>query len=96
LDNRVVVCFDGVDVVKGVGVFRMNFVKLLDIFLIVFGLFLAYQMILYLLGGSWTMDAITLGLQFVIITILWVLSFEVVKIRLKLDGHFKWHARNVR
>jgi len=97
LGDWIVGLFDWVDVVKGAGVFVMG-TKWIDILLIVFGLFMAYQIILYLFGGSWTMDTITLGLQFVIITILWVLSFEVVKngfrikgIDRKFDGHVRWH-----
>lgn len=86
--------FDGVDVVKGIGVFGMRVVELLDIFLIVFGLFLAYQIILYLLGGSWAVDTLTLGFQFVIIGILWRMKIDIIKNGMKIDGHIRWHARS--
>ena len=79
----VIVCFDWIDVVKKFGIFRMRF-RWFDVLLIVFGLFLAYQIIRYLLGGSWAIYALTMGLQFIIIGILWKLS-------LKIEGHINWH-----
>ena len=85
----------GIDVVKEFGVFLMKF-KWIDVVLIVFGLFLAYQIIKYLLGGSWAVDALSLGMLFLIIGILWKMNVDVLKMGMKLDGHFKWHDRDGR
>jgi len=73
----------GFDVIKKFGCVLMK-IRWIEILLIIFGLFLAYQIIRYLLGGSWAVDALTLGLQFIIIGILWKMS-------LKLEGHINWH-----
>ena len=85
--------FDWVDVVKKSGVFLMK-INWIDIFLIVFGLFLAYQMILYLLGGSWAVDALSLGVLFLIAGLLWRVSLDLAKLNMRFDGHINWHARN--
>ena len=66
-------------------------IRWIDIILIIVGLFVAYQMVRYLLGGSWGIDALSLGLLFVIAGVLWKMNIDIVKMGMKLDGHFRWH-----
>ena len=58
--------------------------KWIDVFLIVFGLFLAYQIVRNILGGSWETESLIIGMLFVNMGLLWKLS-------LKFEGHISWH-----
>ena len=56
----------------------------IDIILILFGLFVAYQLIKAILGGSWQMESLIISL----------LVFNIgltYKISLKFEGHINWH-----
>ena len=75
--------FGWIDVVKGVGVYFMK-VDWFNILLILFGLFLAYQIILYLVGGSWQSEGLIIALSILNLGFLWKLS-------LKFEGHISWH-----
>lgn len=54
--------------------------KILTLFLIIFGIFLIYQTILFLIGGSWEFESIIVGLLVLLITFMF-------KINTKIDTH---------
>lgn len=56
----------------------------IDILLILFGLFLAYQLLRAIFGGSWQTEAIIIALLIFNLGLTW-------KISLKLEGHINWH-----
>ena len=80
----------GFDVIKKFGCVLMK-IRWIEILLIIFGLFLAYQIIRYLLGGSWAVDALSLGMLFLIAGILWKMNVDILKMGIKLEGHINWH-----
>jgi len=60
----------------------------LDIFLILFGLFIAYQLILKIFGGSWQTEALVIAFLIFNIGLTW-------KLNMKFERHIGWHkARN--
>lgn len=59
-------------------------IKWLDWVLILFGIFMIYQILRNLLGGSWGTDGLMLGLMIANVGLLWKLS-------LKFEGHILWH-----
>ena len=58
--------------------------KIVDILLILAGVFIAYQLLLSLLGGSWPFESIIIALIVFNLGITW-------KINAKLEGHVGWH-----
>jgi len=59
---------------------------ILLIFLIVFGLFILYQIILKILGGSWTTEAVIISFLVLLISI--VFSIAVSQIRFTTDYNY--------
>lgn len=56
----------------------------IDIILILFGLFIAYQLIRAIIGGSWQTEALIIGL----------LMFNIgltIRLYIKFEGHISWH-----
>ncbi len=62
--------------------------------LILFGIFLAYQIIRNLLGGSWGVDELSLGALLAVAGILWKMSIEFTRMNMKFDGHISWHKNH--
>ncbi len=58
--------------------------KIIDIVLVIFGLFLIYQFLRIIFGGSWQVDTFFGGVLLLIISIVWRNS-------VKLEGHFVYH-----
>ncbi len=58
--------------------------KWIDILLILLGLFIAYQIITKLLGGSWQTESIIISLLIFNLGVTYRLS-------IKIDGHINWH-----
>ena len=56
----------------------------MDILLILFGLFIAYQLVRAILGGSWETEGLIIALLLFNLGLTW-------KIALKLEGHISWH-----
>ena len=56
----------------------------IDIILILFGLFLAYQIFLKIIGGSWQTEAIMIALLIFNLGLTW-------KITLDFSNHINWH-----
>ena len=71
---------------------KLNWV---DILLVLFGLFLAYQLLLAIFGGSWQSEALIIGLLFFNLGLTWKLGSSLMKLNFKFDNHISWHkARN--
>ena len=62
-----------------------------DIILILFGLFIAYQLLRAIFGGSWQTESLIIALLMFNIGISWKLSMVVLKLHMKFDGHISWH-----
>ena len=58
--------------------------KWVDVLLILLGLFIAYQLLRAIFGGSWQTEAIIISLLIFNLGLTWKLS-------LKLEGHINWH-----
>ena len=55
-----------------------------DILLILFGLFIAYQLLRAILGGSWQTETLIIALLVFNLSITW-------KLNMKFEGHMGWH-----
>ncbi len=62
----------------------MKLVELLDIILILLGLFIAYQLIRAILGGSWQTESLIISLLIFNLGLTWRLSMN-------FEGHITWH-----
>ena len=62
----------------------MRKIDWIDVLLIIFGLFMAYQLFLKIIGGSWQAEAVIIGLLFLNLSITW-------KLAMKFEGHIAWH-----
>ncbi len=56
----------------------------LDIILILLGLFIAYQIIRKIVGGSWQTESLIISLLIFNLGLTWRLS-------MKFEGHISWH-----
>ena len=56
----------------------------LDILLILFGLFIAYQVVKKLLGGSWETEGIIISLLIFNLGLTW-------RLNMKFEGHISYH-----
>jgi len=56
----------------------------IDILLILLGLFIAYQLLRAILGGSWQTESLIIGLLIFNLGLTWRLS-------MKFEGHIAWH-----
>ena len=55
-----------------------------DLVLILFGLFLAYQILLKIFGGSWQTESLIIALLIFNLGLTW-------KLNMKFEGHMGWH-----
>ena len=67
---------------------------ILIIFLIVFGLFLAYQIILKILGGSWQTESLIISLLMLNIGITFTLAINHAKINARI-AHLTYQFRSL-
>jgi len=56
----------------------------IDILLIILGLFIAYQILRKILGGSWENEALIIALLIFNLGLVWRLS-------MRFEGHISWH-----
>ena len=56
----------------------------IDILLILFGLFIAYQLIRAIIGGSWQTEGLIIAMLMFNLGLLW-------KLYMKFEGHIGWH-----
>ena len=62
-----------------------------DILLILFGLFIAYQLLRKILGGSWQTESLIIALLVFNLGIIWKMNTNFWKLNLKFDRHITWH-----
>jgi len=63
----------------------------IDILLILFGLFIAYQLLLKIFGGSWQTESLIIGLLIFNLGLTWKLGERIFKLDSKFDRHIEWH-----
>lgn len=56
----------------------------IDVLLILLGLFIAYQLLSAIFGGSWQTESLIIGLLIFNLGLMWRLS-------MKFEGHIAWH-----
>lgn len=67
----------------------------IDIILILLGLFIAYQLLRAIIGGSWQTEALIIALIIFNLGLTWKLSINFLKLGMKFEGHISWHkAKN--
>tara|TARA_Y100000310_G_C20642360_1_gene794665 strand:- start:13 stop:240 length:228 start_codon:yes stop_codon:yes gene_type:complete len=69
----------------------MRKIDWIDFLLIIFGLFIAYQLFLKIIGGSWQSDAVIIGLLMLNIGLTYKLAISHHKLEFKFDRHMAWH-----
>lgn len=62
-----------------------------DILLILFGLFIAYQLLKKIIGGSWQTESLIIALLVFNLGIVWKMNNNFWKLNLKFDRHIVWH-----
>ena len=70
----------------------MILLRSLQLLAILFGLFLLYQAVRYLLGGSWNLDDVLLGFLFLDLTLVMTALIMLAK----LSTHYGYLARDMR
>lgn len=78
---------------------------ILTIILIIFGLFVLYQIILKLFGGSWTTENVVIAILLAVLGIVFTNSIQLARLRSDhnslsnqfkcLANDFKFHIRNI-
>ncbi|MAH45708.1 hypothetical protein CMI37_07750 [Candidatus Pacearchaeota archaeon] len=63
----------------------------IDSILILFGLFIAYQLLRAILGGSWQTEGLIIALLVFNLGLTWKLSLNVMKSNMKFERHIGWH-----
>jgi len=62
-----------------------------DMILIILGLFIAYQLLRAIFGGSWQTESLIIALLIFNLGLTWRISVNFVKLNIKFDGHIDWH-----
>ncbi|MBU3907426.1 MAG: hypothetical protein KKA64_04220 [Nanoarchaeota archaeon] len=65
--------------------------KWVDILLILLGLFIAYQLLRAIFGGSWQTESLIIALLIFNLGLTWKLSIGFERLNMKLEGHILWH-----
>lgn len=68
-------------------------IKWVDWILILFGLFIIYQLMGKIFGGSWQTEGLIISLLIFNIGVVWRLSMNIVKLNMKFEGHMRWHKK---
>ena len=63
----------------------------IDILLILFGLFIAYQLLLAIFGGSWESETLIIAFLVFNMGLIWKLNTNIWKLNGKFEGHLGWH-----
>lgn len=67
----------------------------IDIVLILFGLFIAYQLLKAIFGGSWQTEGLVIALLIFNLGMTWKLGTKFIKLDIKFNRHIAWHkAKN--
>ena len=65
--------------------------KITEVILILLGLFIAYQLIKKIFGGSWQTEGLIIATLIFNLGISWKLNSGLGKLSAKLEGHIDWH-----
>ncbi len=65
--------------------------RIIDIILVLFGLFIAYQLIKAILGGSWQTETLVITLLVFNLGISWKINSGLWKLNSKFERHIGWH-----
>lgn len=63
----------------------------IDVLLILLGLFIAYQLLRAIFGGSWQFESLIIAFLIFNFGLLWKLNNSLWKLNLKFEGHVSWH-----
>ncbi len=63
----------------------------IDIVLILFGLFLAYQLLRAIFGGTWQTESLIIAFLVFNFGLLWKLNMSLLKLNMKFEGYVNWH-----
>ena len=66
-----------------------------DIILIIFGLFIAYQLLRVILGGSWQFESLIIAFLVFNFGILWKINNNLWRLDSKFVRHIDWHKFNI-
>ncbi len=69
----------------------MKKIDWIDFLLIIFGLFVAYQLLLKIIGGSWQTEALIIALLVTNIGLTFKLAVNFNKLEFRFDRHIAWH-----
>jgi len=67
---------------------RLNWI---DVLLILFGLFIAYQLLMVIFGGSWQFESLIIAFLVFNFGLLWKLNTAIWRLSMKFEGHISWH-----
>lgn len=62
-----------------------------DVILILFGLFVGYQLLRVILGGSWQAESLIIAFLIFNFGIVWKINANIWKLTSKFEGHLGWH-----
>ncbi|MFA4952864.1 MAG: hypothetical protein WC584_01430 [Candidatus Pacearchaeota archaeon] len=62
-----------------------------DVLLILFGLFIAYQLLRKIIGGSWQTETLIIALLVFSLGLTWKMNNNLWKLNSKFDRHIIWH-----
>lgn len=65
--------------------------KIATIILTLLGLFIAYQLLKVILGGSWQSESIIIAFLVFNLGLSWKINSNIWKVKTKLEGHMGWH-----
>ena len=63
----------------------------IDVLLIILGLFIAYQLLRAIIGGSWQTEGLIIALLVFNFGLIWKMSINLVKLDMKFNRHIRWH-----
>ena len=62
-----------------------------DILLILFGLFIAYQLLRKIFGGSWQTESLIIALLVFNLGLVWKMNNNLWRLNSKFERHIIWH-----
>jgi len=63
----------------------------IEVLLALFGLFIAYQLLRKILGGSWQTEGLVIGILFFNFGLMWKLYLSSLELNSKFERHIIWH-----
>ena len=62
-----------------------------EVLLVLIGLFIAYQLLKKILGGSWQTESLIIAMLFFNFTLMWKLNNSSMELNSKFERHIIWH-----